>query len=137
MTTNPFDTSKYGAEMQAFLDQSMRQAQQAFDNFAAAAGTAGGRMGGQAEAARTGARDATRKVLAFAEENMMRSFTYMQSLTRAKDPSEVMKMHADYVQAQIKMLSDQAQEFGEDAAKAAKSGMQAAADIHSKAGGKF
>jgi hypothetical protein len=44
-----------------------------------------------------------------------------------------MKMHADYLQAQIKMLSDQAQEFGEDAAKAAKSGMQTAADM-SKAG---
>lgn len=50
---------------------------------------------------------------------MQASLSYAQSLVHAKDLSEVMRLHGEYVQAQMKALADQAAEMGQIVHRAA------------------
>ena len=50
---------------------------------------------------------------------MQASLAYAQSLIHAKDLSEVMRLHTEYVQAQMKALAEQASEMGQTVTKAA------------------
>lgn len=50
---------------------------------------------------------------------MQASLNYAQSLVHAKDVSEVMRLHSEYVQAQMKALADQASEMGQIVHRAA------------------
>jgi phasin len=119
MAENGMGNFQVPPEMRAFAEQSVEQAKKAFDGFISAAQHAVSTLEGQAVAAQTGAKDVTQKVVEFAERNMTASFDFAQKLTRAKDPQEVMRLHADYVQAQMQALTEQAQELGQSAAKAA------------------
>ena len=47
------------------------------------------------------------------------SLEFAQNLLRAKSPEDVMKLHADYVKAQMQALAEQARDLGQHAAKAA------------------
>ena len=104
-------------EMRAFAEQSVTQAKQAFDGFMNAAQDAVSSFEDRATAAQAGARDVQRKAFAHAESNVAASFDFARRLLAAKDGSEMMKLHADYIQAQIRALSEQARELGEIAAK--------------------
>ena len=44
---------------------------------------------------------------------MQASLNYAQSLVHAKDLTDMMRLHGDYVQAQMKTLADQASEFSQ------------------------
>jgi hypothetical protein len=44
---------------------------------------------------------------------------FAQNLMRAKDAEDVLKLHADYVKAQIQALAEQARDIAQHAAKAA------------------
>ena len=107
------------AEMRAFAEQSVAQAKKAFDGFLTAAQNAVSTFEGQAVAAQEGAKDVQRKAVTFAERNVASSFEFAQRLLAAKDPQEVLKLHADYVKTQMQALGDQARELGQVAAKAA------------------
>ena len=107
------------AEMRAFAEQSVAQAKKAFDGFMTAAQGAVSTFEGQAIAAQEGAKDVQRKAVTFAERNVASSFDFAQRLLAAKDPQEMLKHHADYVKAQMQVLSDQARELGEAVAKSA------------------
>ena len=61
--------------------------------------------------------DMSQKAVSFAERNVAASFEFAQKLTHAKDAQEVMKLHADYVKAQMQALTEQARELGQTAAK--------------------
>jgi len=61
----------------------------------------------------------TEKAVAFAEQNVAASFDYAQKLVRASDPQEVLRLHAEYVQAQMQALAQQAKELGQTATRAA------------------
>lgn len=50
---------------------------------------------------------------------MQASLNYAQSLVHAKDLSEVMRLHGEYVQALTKALADQAGEMGQIVQRAA------------------
>jgi phasin len=119
MMKNPFEAFQIPSEMRTLAEQSMEQARRAFDGFAKAANEAAAQIEDQAQTSKTGAKDATQRVIAFAEENVANSFAYAQKLMRARDPAEFLKMHAEYVQAQLKVLGEQAEELGDSALKAA------------------
>jgi hypothetical protein len=55
--------------------------------------------------------------MAFAEQNVAASFEFAQKLVRAKDPEEVMKLQGEYLNQQMKVLAEQAQELGQSAGK--------------------
>jgi hypothetical protein len=59
------------------------------------------------------------KAISYAESNVQASLDYAQSLLRAKDLTEMMRLHGDYVQAQMRSLAEQASELGQAVSRAA------------------
>jgi hypothetical protein len=47
------------------------------------------------------------------------SLDHAQSLLRAKDLTEIMRLHSDFVQAQMRLLAEQASEMGQIVGQAA------------------
>jgi phasin len=115
----PKDNFEIPTDMRAFAEKSVAQARQAFESFINAAQQAAANFEGQAASARQGVQQMGEKAVAFAEQNMAASFDYAQKLVRAKDAQEVMRLHADYVQAQMQALAEQAKELGQAATRAA------------------
>ncbi len=68
---------------------------------------------------RAGAKDLSSKAIAYAERNVQASLDHAQSLLKAKDLTEVMRLHSEYVQAQMRALAEQASEMGQVVGKAA------------------
>ncbi|KTT65400.1 phasin family protein, partial [Sphingomonas endophytica] len=68
---------------------------------------------------RAGAKDVSAKALSYAEKNVQSSLNYAQSLLKAKDLTEVMRLHSEYVQGQMRALAEQASEMGQAVSRAA------------------
>ena len=68
---------------------------------------------------RAGAKDVSAKALAYAEKNVQASLDHAQSLLKAKDLPEVMRLHSEYVHAQMRALAAQASEIGQVVGRAA------------------
>jgi len=107
------------AEMRALAEKSVDQARQAFETFMSAATQAASTADKQAAGARAGVKEVGELAVRFAERNVASSFEFAQQLVRAKDPQEVMALHADYVKRQIAALSEQAKELTKEVAKTA------------------
>jgi phasin len=108
------------AEMRQMAEQSVEQARKAFDGFIAAAQQAVSTLEGQAAVAQAGARDVGKKAMTFAEQNVANSFEFAHKLVRAKDVQEILRLHSEFIRAQMEALSNQAKELGEAASRAAK-----------------
>jgi hypothetical protein len=54
-----------------------------------------------------------------AEKNVEASLDHAQSLLQAKDLTEIMRLHSDFVQAQMRLLAEQASEMGQIVGQAA------------------
>jgi phasin len=108
------------AEMRSFAEQSVQQARKAFDDLMTATQRAVSTFEGHATSAQANAREIQRKVVAFSERNVAASLEFAQNLLQAKEPEDLLKLHADYVKKQMQTLSEQAQEIAEHAAQAAK-----------------
>jgi phasin len=121
MNRQPFDFA-VPPEMRALAEKSVEQARKAFDGFVTAAGQAASSFEDRATAARAGAQDVTQKAIGFAEQNVASSFDLAQKLVAAKDVSEVVRLHADYVRKQMDALAQQAKELGQTATRMASDG---------------
>lgn len=117
MATNSGANFEIPAEMRAFAEKSMEQTKQAFDSFLAAAQHAVNTAGTQVASAQSGAKEAGGLAMKFAEQNIAASFEFAQKLVRAKDPQEVLALHAEYASQQMSVLSEQAKELSRQAAK--------------------
>jgi phasin len=117
MAKEPFEQFAMPNEVRAFVEQSVAQARTAFDGIAQAANQAVAQWKGQAEAARAGASEIAHKSMAFAEQNMSSTFDFAQKLMYAKDPTEVMRLQSEFLANQMRVLSSQAQDLGQSAAK--------------------
>ena len=113
---NQFEIPK---EMRSMAEASFEQGRKAFDSFIGSAQQTAASLGGKGEAARASAKDISSKAISYAEKNVQASLAYAQSLIHAKDLSEVMRLHTEYVQAQMKALAEQASEMGQTVTKAA------------------
>jgi hypothetical protein len=58
-------------------------------------------------------------MVAYAEKNVQSSLDYAQSLVHAKDLPEMMRLHAEFVQSQMRTLAEQAAEMGQAVGRAA------------------
>jgi phasin len=105
------------ADMRAVAEKSVEQARQAFDIFISAAQHAVSTAENQAASVQAGAKDVGELAIGFAERNIASSFEFAQRLLQAKDPKDVMALHADYVNSQIAALTEQGKELGERLAK--------------------
>jgi phasin len=106
-------------EMRSMAEASFDSARKAFEKFLAGAQQTAGSMEERGATVRAGARDISAKALSYAEKNVQASLDYAQSLLHAKDLSEVMRLHSEYVQAQMRSLAEQASEMGQIVSRAA------------------
>lgn len=114
--TDKFEIPK---EMRAMAEASFDQAKQAFEKFLASAQSTASSLENRGETVRAGAKDVGSKAIAYAEKNVAASLDYAQQLLHAKDLGEVMRLHSEYVQSQMKTLAEQASEMGQIMSRAA------------------
>jgi phasin len=113
---NRFEIPK---DMRAMAEASFEQARKTFEKFVASAQAATGTIEERSATAREGAKEITSKAVAYAEKNVQASLDYAQSLLKAKDLTDVMRLHSEYVQGQMRSLAEQASEMGQAVTKAA------------------
>lgn len=106
-------------ELRSMAEASFDQARKAFENFIGSAQQTAATLSGKGEMARESAKDISAKAISYAEKNVQASLAYAQSLVHAKDLTEVMRLHSEYVQGQMKALAEQASEMGQTVTKAA------------------
>ena len=124
MANDPFNNFEVPTQMRQFAEQSLEQARKAVDGFLNQAQKAVTTVETQANAAQSNAKDMGQKAMGFAEQNIANSFEYAQKLVRAKDIQEVMALQQEYLQSQMKAMSEQAKDLGSTASKAAMSAVK-------------
>jgi phasin len=116
-------------EMRAMAEASFEQARKTLEKLLSGAHQTAGTIEERGANVRAGARDIRVKAISYAENNAQASLDYAQKLLRAKDLAEVMRLHSEYVQAQMRVLAEQASEMGQMVSRAA---MDAASPIPEK-----
>ena len=106
-------------EMRSMAEASFEQARKTFENFLSGAQQAAAKIEGQGTTVRAGAEDISTKAISYAEKNVAASLDYAQQLLHAKDLTEVMRLHSEYVQDQMHSLAEQASEMGQIVSRAA------------------
>jgi phasin len=106
-------------DMRSMAEASFDQARKAFEKFVASAQAAAGTFEERGATVRAGAKDISSKAITNAEKNVQSSLDYAESLLKAKDVAEVMRLHSEYVQAQMRALAEQASEMGQIVSRAA------------------
>jgi phasin len=106
-------------EMRSMAEASFDQARAAFEKFVTSAQQTAGTLEERGATVRAGAKDIGAKAMSYAEKNVQASLDYAQSLLHAKDLTEVMRLHSEYVQAQMRSLAEQASEMGQIVSRAA------------------
>jgi phasin len=114
--TNRFEIPK---ELRSMAEASFDQARKAFETFLSSAQQAASSFEGRGEAVRASAKDVSVKAITFAEKNVAASLDYAERLLQAKDLTEVLKVHSDYMQGQMRTLAEQASEIGQALTRAA------------------
>jgi phasin len=106
-------------DMRSMAEAGFDQARKTFEKFLAGAQTAAGSLEERGAVMHAGAKDIGAKAMAYAETNVQASLDYAQSLLHAKDLPEVMRLHSEYVQSQMRSLAEQASEMGQIVSRAA------------------
>jgi phasin len=106
-------------EMRSMAEASFEQARKTFEKFVASAQAAAGSIEERNATVRAGAKDVSSKAIAYAEKNVQASLDHTQSLLKAKDVTEVVRLHGEYVQDLMRSLTEQAGEMGQIVSKAA------------------
>jgi phasin len=106
-------------EMRNMAEASVQQARKTFEKLLTGAEVAADTMEQRGATVRAGAKDIGAKAIAFAETNVQSSLDYAQSLLHAKDLTEAMRLHGEFVQAQVRALAEQATEMGQVVSRAA------------------
>ena len=100
-------------EMRSMAEASFEQARKTFEKFLDSAKETAGSIADRNETMRAGAKDISSKAIGYAETNVQASLDYAEELLHAKDLPEVMRLHAEYVQGQMRALAEQASEMGQ------------------------
>jgi phasin len=106
-------------EMRSMAEASFDQARQTFEKFLSGAQATAGSIEERGASVRAGAKDISAKAISYAEKNVQASLDYAEKLLQAKDLTEVMRLHSEYVQAQMRSLAEQASEMGQIVSRAA------------------
>jgi phasin len=106
-------------EVRSMAEASFEQARQTFEKFLAGAQQTAETLEERRATVHAGAKDIGTKAMSYAEKNVQASLDYAQSLLHAKDLTEIMRLHGEYVQAQMRSLAEQASELGQIVSRAA------------------
>jgi phasin len=113
---NHFEITK---DMRSMAEASFDQARKTFEKFLEGAQATAGSIEERGETVRAGAKDISAKAVAYAEKNVQASLDYAESLLHVKDLPEVMRLHSEFVQGQMRSLAEQASEMGQIMSRAA------------------
>src|SRR4029079_19518362 len=119
MSDDARDRFEIPKEMRSMAEASFEQARKTFEKFVASAQATAGSIEERGATVRAGAKDVSSKAISFAEKNVQASLDYAQSLLKAKDLTDVMRLHSEYVQGQMRSLAEQASEMGQIVSRAA------------------
>ena len=119
MSDDQRDHFEIPKDMRSMAEASFEQARKTFERFLSGAQSAAGSLEQRGETVRASAKDVSAKAIAFAENNVKASLDYAQSLLHAKDLSDVLRLHSEYVQGQMRALAEQASEMGQVVSRAA------------------
>jgi phasin len=119
MSEDARDRFEIPKEMRSMAEASFDQARKTFEGFLANAQQAAAKIEGQGATVRAGAKDISTRAISYAEKNVAASLDYAQQLLHAKDIAEVMRLHSEYVQNQMRALAEQASEMGQIVSRAA------------------
>jgi phasin len=100
-------------EMRSMAEASFDQARKAFEKFLTTAEQTAGSIEERGASMRAGAKDIGARAFSYAEKNVQSSLDYAQALLHARDLPDMMRVHGDYVQAQMRSLAEQAGEMGQ------------------------
>jgi len=106
-------------EMRSMAEASFEQARKAFEKFLESAQATAGSIEERGATVRACGKDINAKAMANTEKNVQASLDYAQSLLHARDLPEVMRLHSEYMQTQMRSLAEQANEMGRIVGKAA------------------
>jgi phasin len=119
MSDDVRDRFEIPKEMRAMAEASFEQARKTFEKFVASAQATAGTLEERNATVSAGARDVSNRAVAYAEKNVQASLDFAESLLKAKDLPEVLRLHGEYVQGQMRSLTEQASEMGQIVSKAA------------------
>jgi phasin len=119
MSENGSERFEIPKEMRSMAEASFDQARKAFEKFLSSAHQTAGSIEQRGASVRAGAKDISSKAVSYAEKNVQTSLDYAQSLLHAKDLSEVMRLHSEFIQTQMRSLAEQASEMGQMVSRAA------------------
>ena len=100
-------------DLRSMAEASFDQARKTFEKFISSAQAASDSLSARTTTAGAGAKDVSAMAFSYAEKNVQASLDYAQALVHAKDLSEVMRLHREYVQAQMRSIAEQASEMGQ------------------------
>jgi len=106
-------------DMRSMAEASFEQARKSFEKFIAGAQAAADSLSARTATVGAGAKDVSAMAFSYAEKNVQASLDYAEALVHAKDLSEVMRLHREYVQAQMRSVAEQASEMGQIMSRAA------------------
>ena len=69
--------------------------------------------------AQVSAKELGAKAISYAEANIKASLDYAENLVKAKDMTEILRLHSEHVQRQMRALTEQATEMGQAVTRAA------------------
>lgn len=119
MSNEGRDRFEIPKDMRSMAEASFDQARKTFEKFLTGVQQTGATFETQGETVLAGAKEISSKAISYAEKNVEASLEYAQRLLQAKDLSEVMRLHSEYVQAQMRFLAEQASEMGQIVSRAA------------------
>lgn len=119
MSENGHDRFEIPKEMRSMAEASFDQARKAFEKFLTGAQATAGSLEERGATVRAGAKDIGAKAMSYAEKNVQAALDHAQSLLHARDLAEVMRLHGEYVQSQMRSLAEQASEMGQIVSRAA------------------
>jgi phasin len=100
-------------EMRSMAEAGVDLARSAFEKFAASVAQTAGSIEQRGATVGAGAKDVSAKAMSYAEKNVQASLDFAEKLLHAKDLSEVMRLHGEYVQSLMRALAEQASEMGQ------------------------
>jgi phasin len=106
-------------DMRSMAEAGFDQARKTFEKFLSSAQTAADSIEERGATVRAGAKDVGAKAMAYAEKNVQSSLDYAENLLHARDLPEMLRLHGEYVQTQMRSLAEQASEMGQVVGRAA------------------
>jgi phasin len=119
MSEQTYDRFEVPKDMRSMAEASFEQARKAFEKFIENAQTTADQLSARTASVRASAKDVGAVTFSFAEKNVQSSLDFAQSLVNAKDLSEVLRLHREFVQNQMRALAEQASEMSQVVSRAA------------------